>query len=148
MYHMVKTVPSNCQYLRRYILQNAITVLLDSIKTNTVVSFSYSNEIMQKLISLGATGHHSNGTTYDINADGIRVSYDDCSKKWYISCKCSSESYFKSGSNYLSEDKTAELAERWMAKVQLVLQVQEHKLDTAHDNCITVEEQATSLDWA
>ena len=105
-------------------------------------------QIMQKLISLGATGHHSNGTTYDVNADGIRVSYDDCSKKWYISCKCSSESYFKSGSNYLSEDKTAELAERWMAKVQLVLQVQEHKLDTAHDNCITVEEQATSLDWA
>ena len=103
---------------------------------------------MQKLISLGATGHHSNGTTYDINAGDIRVSYDDCSKKWFISCKCSSESYFKSDSNYLSEDKTAELAERWMAKVQLVLKVQEHKLDTAHDNCITVEEQATSLDAA
>lgn len=129
-------------------MQNAMTVLLDSIKTNTVVAFSYSNEIMQKLISLGATGHHSNGTTYDINAGGIRVSYDDCSKKWYISCKCSSESYFKSNSNYLSEDKTAELAVRWMAKVQLVLEVQEHKLDTAHDNCITVDEPDTSLSWA
>jgi hypothetical protein len=145
---MVETVPSNCQYLRRYTLQNAITVLLDSIKTNTVVSFSYSNEIMQKLISLGATGHHSNGTTYDINADGIRVSYDDCSKKWSISCKCSSESYFKSGSNYLSEDKTAELAERWMAKVQGQIEVLERKLETAHVDCITVEEQATSLDAA
>ena len=127
-------------------LLTATKLLLDSIKTNTPVAFSYTNNIMLKLISLGAVGFHSNGTTYDINAGGIRVSYDDCSKKWYISCKCSSESYFKSGSNYLSEDKTAELAERWMAKVQGQIEVLERKLETAHVDCITVEEQATSLD--
>lgn len=111
-------------------MQDAMKLLLDSIITNNVVAFSYSNEIMQKLISLGATGHHSNGTTYDINADGIRVSYDDCSQSWSVSSKDSSESYFRSGSNYLSDDRNKELAERWMAKVQGQLELLERQLNT------------------
>lgn len=114
-------------------MQDAMKLLLDSIITNTVVAFSYSNEIMQKLISLGATGHHSNGTTYDINADGIRVSYDDCSKSWSVSSKDSSESYFRSGSNYLSDDRNKELAERWMAKVQGQLELLERKSETTQE---------------
>ena len=108
-------------------MQDAMKLLLDSINYNEPVAFSYSNEIMQKLISLGATGHHSNGTTYDINADGIRVSYDDCSKMWYISSEDSSESYFRSGSNYRSDDRNKELAERWMAKVQGQLELLERQ---------------------
>ena len=85
---------------------------------------------MCELILLGATGHHSNGTTYDINADGIRVSYDDCSKSWSVSSKDSSESYFRSGSNYRSDDRNKELAERWIAKVQDKLETLERKFET------------------
>ena len=106
----------------------AIKLLLDSIITNTSVAFSYTNYIMQKLISLGATGHHSNGTTYDINADGIRVTYDDCSKKWFISCECRSAKYFSSGGNYREEDTNRELADRWSEKAKLVQEVMELKL--------------------
>tara|TARA_B100000131_G_scaffold39233_1_gene35498 strand:- start:1691 stop:2095 length:405 start_codon:yes stop_codon:yes gene_type:complete len=128
---MVNDTPSSCHtYLRRYTLQEAMRLLLDSIITNTVVKFSYTNEVMQKLISLGATGWHSNGTTYDIYADGIRVSYDDCSQSWSVSSKDSSESYFRSGSNYRSEDRNKELAERWMAKVQDKLEMLERKSET------------------
>lgn len=111
-------------------MQDAMKLLLDSIITNTVVAFSYSNKIMCELILLGATGHHSNGTTYDINADGIRVSYDDCSKSWSVSSKDSSESYFRSGSNYRSDDRNKELAERWIAKVQDKLETLERKFET------------------
>ena len=107
---------------------SAIKLLLDSLITNTSVAFSYTNYIMQKLISLGATGHHSNGTTYDINIGGIRVTYDDCSKKWYISCECSSAKYFSSGGNYRSEDKNRELADRWSEKAKLCIEVMELRL--------------------
>lgn len=112
-------------------LLTATQLLLDSIITNTSVAFSYTNDIMLKLISLGATGHHSNGTTYDINVDGIRVTYDDSSKQWFISCECKSTSYFSSGGNFKEEDKNAELAERWARKSKSVIEVMEYELATA-----------------
>lgn len=113
-------------------LLSATQLLLDSIITNTSVAFSYTNDIMLKLISLGATGHHSNGTTYDINIDGIRVTYDDCSMKWFVSCECKSTSYFKNwSSNFREEDKNAELAARWADKSKLVIEVMERRLADA-----------------
>jgi hypothetical protein len=113
-------------------LLTATKLLLDSIKTNTPVAFSYTNDIMLKLISLGAVGFHSNGTTYDINIDGIRVSYDDCSQMWFVSCECSSASYFdQGGSNFLEEDNNRELARRWAEKSKLCIEVMEYKLAAA-----------------
>jgi len=109
-------------------LLTATQLLLDSIITNTSVAFSYTNDIMLRLISLGATGHHSNGTTYDINVDGIRVTYDDNSMQWFISCECKSTSYFSSGGNFMEEDKNAELAERWGRKSKAVIEVMERRL--------------------
>lgn len=113
-------------------LLTATQLLLDSIITNTSVAFSYTNYIMQQLISLGAVGFHSNGTTYDINLDGTRVTYDDSSMMWFVSCECSSTRYFESGgSNFREEDNNRELARRWAEKSKLCIEVLEHRLATA-----------------
>lgn len=111
---------------------SAIKLLLDSIITNTSVAFSYTNYIMHQLISLGAVGFHSNGTTYDINIDGRRVTYDDSSMMWFVSCECSSTRYFNAGgSNFREEDNNRELARRWAEKSKLCIEVMEHRLATA-----------------
>ena len=113
-------------------MYQTMKLLLDSIKTNTPVAFSYTEGIMLQLISLGAVGFHSNGTTYDINADGIRVTYDDASRMWFVSCECSSTSYFEAGgSNFLEEDNNKELAVRWARKSSLVIEVMERRLAAA-----------------
>lgn len=113
-------------------LLTATQLLLDSIITNTPVAFSYTNNIMLKLISLGAVGFHSNGTTYDINLDGTRVTYDNSSMMWFVSCECSSTRYFKAGgSNFREEDNNSELARRWAEKSKLCIEVMEHRLATA-----------------
>ncbi len=113
-------------------LLTATKLLLDSIITNTPVAFSYTNDIMLKLISLGAVGFHSNGTTYDINLDGTRVTYDDNSRSWFVSCECSSTSYFEAGgSNFREEDNNRELARRWSEKSRLCIEYMEHQLATA-----------------
>lgn len=113
-------------------LLTATQLLLDSIITNTSVAFSYTNDIMLKLISLGAVGFHSNGTTYDINLDGTRVTYDDASSMWFVSCECSSTRYFEAGgSNFREEDNNRELARRWAEKSRLCIENMERQLATA-----------------
>lgn len=115
-----------------------LELLLDSIITNTAMQYSTTNEIMLKLIELGAELHHTNGTTYDINANGIRVTYDDCSKKWFISCECKSAKYFSEGGN-IRGDRNQQLREKWASKLECVLNALENEvadLDRRLQECI------------